>query len=94
MANSKKSQHFNIWQWEVNRLKELLNELQLQFVVDASAVEAPKSLQWSMLTNDSVSTGFSVRGFFLSPTQPTTSLLKGCTKCCTGTEPPHRYPMQ
>lgn len=59
MANSKKSQHLNIWQWEVNRVKELLNELQLQFVVEASVVEVLKSLQWPMLTNDSVSTGFS-----------------------------------
>jgi len=59
MANSKKSQHLNIWQWEVNCVKELLNELQLQFVVDACAVEVLKSLQWPMLTNDSVGTGFS-----------------------------------
>ena len=44
MANRKKSQHLNIWQWEVNRVKEILNELQLQFVVDASAVEVLKSL--------------------------------------------------
>ena len=63
MANRKKSQHLNIWQWEVNRVKEILNELQLQFVVDASAVEVLKSLQWPMLTNDSVSTGFSASLF-------------------------------
>jgi len=63
MANSKKSQHLNIWQWEVKQVKELLNELQLQFVVDASAVEVLKSLQWPMLTNGSVSTRFSARLF-------------------------------
>ena len=40
-------------------MKELLNELQLQFVVEASVVEVLKSFQWPMLSNDSVSTGFS-----------------------------------
>ena len=43
----------------VNRVKELIKERQLQFVVDASAVEALKSPHCNMLTNVSVSTGFS-----------------------------------
>ena len=34
MANSKKSQHLNICQWEANRIKEGLGESELQFVVD------------------------------------------------------------
>lgn len=75
-------------------MKELLNELQLQFVVDASAVEVLKSLQWPMLTNDSVSTGFSA---WLLPESDATNdftaqavyeMLYG-----DGAPPPH-YPMQ
>ena len=59
IANSKKGQHLNILQWEINRVKEELNELDLPFAVNGSILEAVKSLQWAMATNDSVDTGFS-----------------------------------
>ena len=59
-ANNKKSQHLADLQWEVNGVKEALNELDLPFVVEGSVLEAIKSLEWSMADNDAVSTGFSV----------------------------------
>ena len=59
LARSKKSQHLGILQWETNRVKELLGELDLAFSVDGSVLEAMKGLNWPMATNDAVDTGFS-----------------------------------
>ena len=59
LARSKKAQHLGQLQWEVNRIKESLNEPDLPFLVDGGILEAIKSLEWAMADNDAVATGFS-----------------------------------
>ena len=58
IAQAPKSQHLSILQWEVNRIKTMVNEPDLTFIVTASQLEVIKSLQYEMSSNDSVDSGF------------------------------------
>ena len=58
IARSPKSQHLNILQWEVNRIKAEVGEPDLPFHATAPLLEVLKSLHWEMSCNDSVNTGF------------------------------------
>jgi hypothetical protein len=60
LSESPKNQRLSILQWEINRVKQLVNEPDLQFVVLAPVLEAVKGLLWEMATNDSISTGFNL----------------------------------
>jgi hypothetical protein len=72
ISRSPKQQHLSILQWEVNRIKQILNEPDLPFVVSASILESVKSLQWEMVSNDAVDTGLNV--FLLADELMTDSL--------------------
>ena len=60
IARNPKSQHLNILQWEINRVKDELNEPDLQFLATASILEVSKSLMWEMTHPDAVTTGLNV----------------------------------
>jgi hypothetical protein len=60
IARNPKSQHLNILQWEINRVKDDLNEPDLQFLATAAVLEVSKSLMWEMTHPDAVTTGLNV----------------------------------
>ena len=60
IARNPKSQHLNILQWEINRVKDELNEPDLQFLATASILEVSKGLMWEMTHPDAVTTGLNV----------------------------------
>ena len=60
LSDAPKNQRLSILQWEINRVKQLVNEPDLQFVVLAPVLESIKGLLWEMATNDSITTGFNL----------------------------------
>ena len=60
ISRSPKNQHLSLLQWELNRVKALVQEPDLQFVATASLLETVKSLHWEMNSNDSVQTGLNL----------------------------------
>ena len=60
ISRSSKSQHLSILQWEINRIKESINEPDLVFIATTPLLEAIKSLNWEMSSNDAVTSGLNI----------------------------------
>ena len=67
LARNPKVQHLHILQWEINRIKEIVNEPDLDFIATAPLLESCKSLMWEMTHPDAVSTGLNVFGLSDQP---------------------------
>ena len=60
LADAPKRQQLSILQWEINRVKELVNEPDLEFTATGPLLEAITKLNWEMNNSDSVTTGLNV----------------------------------
>ena len=60
LADAPKKQQLSILQWEINRVKTLVNEPDLEFTATGPLLEAIVKLNWEMDTADSVTTGLNV----------------------------------
>ena len=67
IARNPKAQHLHLLQWEINRVKESLNEPDLDFIATAPLLESSKSLLWEMTQPDAVNTGLNVFGLADQP---------------------------
>ena len=60
VSASPKKQQLSILQWEIDRIKLLVNEPDLEFTATGPLLEAILKLNWAMETNDSVTTGLNL----------------------------------
>jgi hypothetical protein len=60
ISKSSKSQHLSILQWEINRIKESINEPDLVFIATTPLLEAIKGLHWEMSSNDAITSGLNI----------------------------------
>lgn len=67
IARNPKSQHLHLLQWEINRIKDIVNEPDLNFIATAPLLESSKSLLWEMTHPDAVNTGLNVFGLADQP---------------------------
>ena len=67
IARNPKSQHLHLLQWEINRVKEAVQEPDLDFIATAPVLECCKSLLWEMTHPDAVNTGLNVFGLAEQP---------------------------
>jgi hypothetical protein len=57
LAKAKKAQQLGVLQWAVDKVKDNLGELELQFLVTPAILDIVKSLCFTMITTDHVGTG-------------------------------------